>query len=648
MKIARLEIQGFKSFKDYQEFSFNINNGLYFVTGKNLEEINLGANGAGKSALFEAICWCLYGKTSTNLKAGNVVNWSDKGCAVALTFDNNDIIEREQNPNKLTINDSPITQEELEKHLSFLGFESFLYSTFISQFSSKFFDLSPADKMVVFSDIMAETLYPWELRSIKAKTKAEQTNIIIKNMEIDISRLQGSLNQLNNTDYSDQIKEFDRKKKEEIIKLKEYKKEINGQIIVIKESVKELMKEKIKLELKLKKIAVTDRSDERNKIKEKYNKIIDGIKLELEKIKNKQNEVTKYLFKNKAEYNILQKEKDKIQSVGGISTCPTCLQKVDKKLLKGKEEEIQRELIQLEKEYSHAKDTNNILNGDFAEMQKKSDDKRLEMDNKSDELQELIAKETKDRSELLTKMKVIQTTIDGHNNNLKSKTGQITRINNDMLSVEDRENDYLALEKKRKEDIIEVTKVINDNQTELELAKKEYDCFSYWIKGFREIRLLLMYDALKELEVSINNNLNKFGLSDWSISLDIDKSNKDGSIRKGFAVLINSPDHGDNTPLDCFSGGERQRLVLAGSIGLMDLIQSKRQIDMGIEIYDESSAWLSESGISDLVQILFDRAKENEKKIFLIDHKNLGSYGIFSGIISIVKDKTGSHIITAN
>lgn len=645
MKLVRLEIEGFKSFKEYQEFSFDRDNGLYFVTGDNKLEPNLGANGAGKSALFEAICWCLYGKTSTNIKANNIVNWDDKTCSVALTFDNDLIIQRDQNPNKLTINDNPVTQEELEKELGYIGFESFLYSTFISQFSSKFFDLSPADKMAVFSDIMAETLYPWELRSIQAKTRSEKIGVIIKDLEKEISKLNGALGHSNSIDYSQQIKGFEDRKKEALKEANDNLKILTENYRTSKSALAGCMKDKAKLEMESNKIKVPERGGGVDNIHSKYNEIFFQIESELSKVKDYKNKVTEKIFLNKAEYSTLQKEKEKLEGVSGISTCPTCLQKVDKKLLKDKSAEIQKKLLSLEKELSKLKDVLANWDNSSADFKKQL---AVENENKEKELAKLhkkIDKESKEKGELLVQIRVLSTTIDGLSKSIADFESRISQLKTNIQNIESTKNEYLELEEKRQADIKSFTDAIKDNEGLLGVAKREFDAFVYWVKGFKEIRLLLMLDALKELEISINNNLSKFGLADWSITLDIDKSNKDGSIRKGFSVLINSPDKID-TPLDTFSGGERQRLVLAGSIGLMDLIQSKRQVDFGIEIFDEASAWLSENGISDLVDILFQRSKENEKKLFLIDHKNLGSYGMFTGTINIVKDENGSHIFS--
>ena len=609
-KLIKVEVQGFKSFQSCQDFSFDIDNGLYFVTGDNQVETDLGANGAGKSALFEAICWGLYGKTSTNLKASNVVNWGSKKCQVALQFSEFTVL-RAQNPNALFINGDPVTQEELEKHLGGLGFESFLYSTFISQFSSKFFDLSPADKMVVFSDIMSETLKPWEDRSLQARVRAAQMDVTAKGMENTISKLQGNLEQLENTDYSKQIKEFEDSKKESLKKAKIRFGELVDNEKYLKIDLRKVMLERSKLQVSAKQFKSVISTGEYTKIK-------------------KDHETSKENYSAyKATYYALENDLEKMQGTIKTQTgiCPVCKQMVSVKHLKAEIDSCKKQMAVAERDFN-----------EYGMIVKKLGEKIFNFDK-------AIEKEKDKESEMKVHLRGLDLKVKTLTEKIEYAKVEIKRQEVNIEEIKAMKNNYLTLEKERQENLKKFKATIKDNEDLLGEAKKEYDAYTYWVGGFKSIRLLLLLDSLKELEISVNNNLNKLGLSDWSVKLDIDRETKSGTVRKGFSVLVCSPDNEDFVPMEVWSGGEMQRLKLAGSLGLMDLIQSKRQVDFGIEIFDEPTAWLSPVGISDLVQLLYDRAKENNKKLFLIDHKDLGSFGMFSGTINIVKDEKGSHIV---
>jgi DNA repair exonuclease SbcCD ATPase subunit len=301
-------------------------------------------------------------------------------------------------------------------------------------------------------------------------------------------------------------------------------------------------------------------------------------------------------------------------------------------------------LDEIENEFTDNEKQIEICNNELTKLKAKQDELIATQKNAISELQEIKRYREKEHGEILVKLRILETTNEGLVNNLKTLEANITKCEVTIVNIDTKENPYTTLEFKRQKDIKVLQQSIDELIKEYSVNKKDYDAYSYWVKGFKEIRLLLLYDSLKEFEISINNNLSKFGMEGWKIELDIDKENKSGTLRKGFTVLVQSPHNNGSVPFDCWSGGEGQRLRLAGTLGLMDLIQSKRQVDFGIEIFDESSAWLSDKGVSDLVQILFERAKDNNKTIFLIDHKGLGSYGSFTGEIKIIKDKKGSRI----
>jgi DNA repair exonuclease SbcCD ATPase subunit len=610
MRLSTIRLEGFKSFYEAQWFSFDTDNGLYFVTGENKADSEMGANGAGKSALFEAICWCLYGKTSTNLKAGNIVSWGSKRTWVELEFDNGTIVRRTQNPNLLTINKTIIDQEELEKYFGYLGFESFLYSTFISQFSSKFFDLSPADKMFVFSDIMSESLKPWEDRSLQAKTKATQVSEQMNGMLIELSKLRGKVEQLEDTDYSKQIKDFEEEKKLSLEKADIRLKELVEQESNFRANLKMFMRDRAKFQIEHKQFKSVISRKEYEELKDKREKARD------------MNSAYKAVYQ--ALVNDLEKMQGTVKNQSGI--CPVCKQMVSIKHLKNEIDSCKKQMARAELNSNDSEFGLRKLNEKILNFDKAIENEKKEISTREYELYSLDGK-VKNLTEKIDSIRV-----------------DIQRQEVNIRNIKAMKNNYVQMEKERKANIKSFESAIRDNKDLYEVARKEFDAYTYWVKGFKEIRLLLMVEALKEFEVSINNNLSKFGMGDWNVKLDIDQENKSGTIRKGFAVLVESPNHNGFVPFEVWSGGEGQRLRLAGTIGLMDLIQSKRQTDFGLEIFDEPTAWLSDKGIEDLLQILYYRAKEKEIKIFLIDHKQLSTFGGFHGIINIIKDEKGSHI----
>jgi len=77
-------------------------------------------------------------------------------------------------------------------------------------------------------------------------------------------------------------------------------------------------------------------------------------------------------------------------------------------------------------------------------------------------------------------------------------------------------------------------------------------------------------------------------------------------------------------------------------LGLSDFIKNRRSINTNLLILDEPTQFLSEDGIQDLLQLLKEKASLEGLKLFLIDHRDLNTSGLFDSVIKILKDKKGS------
>ena len=82
-----LSISNFLSFGDSVELDLS-NQGYTLVSGENQNPVdNAKSNGSGKSALWEAIAWCLTGETLRGIRS-DVINMHSGAnmCEVTLTF----------------------------------------------------------------------------------------------------------------------------------------------------------------------------------------------------------------------------------------------------------------------------------------------------------------------------------------------------------------------------------------------------------------------------------------------------------------------------------------------------------------------------------------------------------------------------------
>ena len=187
---------------------------------------------------------------------------------------------------------------------------------------------------------------------------------------------------------------------------------------------------------------------------------------------------------------------------------------------------------------------------------------------------------------------------------------------------------------------------LNDDRekqfAELEALVESEQASRYWVKGFKSVKLFAVSAALNELEAEVNNALDGLGLGGWSVEFDVDKENKNGNLSKGFFAFISGPDNLEPVKWEAWSGGESQRLRLAASLGLANMIRASKGLELPFEIWDEPSQWMSDSGITGLLDVLQRRARRLKRQIWLIDHRGLEHP--FDSVICVEKTHSGSTI----
>lgn len=613
MKLNKITIQGFRSFDSKQVFSF-FGNGFHYISGLNLLEPRLGRNGAGKSTIFEALCWVLYGKTSVNIKAGNIKNWkgdADK-CEVELFFEKHDkeySLYRSYKPNRLTIladeKITTVTQEEIESLIG-LNFQSFLFSVFVSQFSSKFFDLDPAPKLEVFSQTL--NLEKWITYSEEAAKKRKINEHLIFSSKTKVEKLQGKLEELNSQDYETKNNEWEEKRKDRIVDIENHHDKESVKIKTYRKDLK-------KFDDKIESINLFIKSTEKE---------IEIIIKPLGKLEKQIKKLTSELGGYTTGLRNVELELRKLNKVGVV--CSECKQVVNKI-------HIDKERKKTDNKLLLASDTlkksqlkyANLMNDQAVILAKEK-----QLDNivfqKEKELTQPTASAISFRALILTTETQIK--------NTKSKIQEVKKETNPY------EESYLKSKERKR---ILVREIRKDNKTILNLGLK-VDMYIYWQKAFKQIRLFVINEALGELEIQMNNSLSELGLEGWEIHLAVDRETKSGSISKGFTILIYSPINETLVPFECWSGGEAQRLKMAGTLAMADFIKSRTGEDWNIEAFDEPTAWLGKEGIEDMLEVLNSRSKNNKRPIYIIDHRDFETFGDFDSEIEVTKDKNGSRI----
>ena len=607
--------QGFKSFAKRETFTFPIESGFYFLTGDNKVEPELGANGAGKSTLWDLVCWILYGKTARGLKASDVKNWyTDDKCGGELEF----IIDetkykliRTWSPNtlKLAKGDEKLrtTKQEDIDELIGLDYDSFLYSILFGQFKDMFFDLEPSKKGALFSSILK--LDYWDNLSDKAKTQFHSLDAFAADYRGFISEHIGEIKGLEVLDFSSHIEKF---VKDQAFKESQLENEIKvseDDLNAIREEGKIATKEMTRCNrdyLELKEIIPEARAI--------FNEILDDI-----------NKIKRTKSKKEGEYTSVEKDLKKFRSVEHQGVCPYCTQEVSP-------QHIRDELYKLEVKLNERDAFMESANKEIAELDDQLQEANTEI--------QLIADDYESAKDEYTTCK---TQVQGLQREATRIARSVHLVKDEIEQLSKEANPYI----KKQQDLEERIKLLKDQiesyTSELTQTEQKAEAVKYWVKGFKEVRLFLISEVLTQLEVEVNNCLFQLGLKDWRIEFATDSENKSGALRKGFTVMIYSPYNEEPVNWKSWSGGESQRLRLAGSLGLANLILARNGVDAFIEIYDEPTQGLNDQGIQDLLETLNSRSRDLEKQIWIIDHRSL-EFGGFQDSYVATKTLEGTSI----
>jgi DNA repair exonuclease SbcCD ATPase subunit len=226
----------------------------------------------------------------------------------------------------------------------------------------------------------------------------------------------------------------------------------------------------------------------------------------------------------------------------------------------------------------------------------------------------------------------------------QSLKAQVTRLQDQLLDLRNQENPWKHVQSIKQFDLKAINIRLKGKREGLAYEEASYEATKFWIKGFKRIRLHIIEQTFRALEIEVNNSLTQLGMPDWQITFDIERENKSGGITKGFVVFIKSPHNKAPVRWENWSGGETQRLQLAGDLGLSNLIMTQAGLNNTVEFYDEPSTHLSQEGMLDLADLLHERALDEDKCIWIVDHTAITNFGDFKGVITAKKDNNGSSI----
>lgn len=612
IKFKYVSLKNFRSYKEITTFLFS----------KNSFNLIMGKNGHGKSSIFRALIWCLLGTDSEGIKGNNLKSWDNKGsCYVEVSFSVNRktyVLKRQQSPNRIVMNGKEVNQKDVDDLFDF-NIKLFSYMTVMSQFSGQFINATNAEKLDLFTKLLQ--LEKWNDYSEIAKNKTHEVSNELQRIFSEKERIEGKIEVLKDKNYDDLINEFE-------IKQFEIKEKLTDDAARLEEQLSRHIKDKTEA----KKIYEENKEKYINLTKDFDLQGLTSIQDEIAEISKRQYEITFYGKEKRKSINAVKEENDKVINKfkkSGNTTCKECNQVVTKehaiKQIKIIEIENNKKLSKLNEEIDSLIKEYNLNKPKQANLEQKEKEYNLTLK----EINELEAKIELNENETISLDKMIEEA------SLHIKKYR-DRYEN-QLKVE---NPYKKEKEKNELEISIYNKDYGLKQREYNELESKKNSFEFWIKAFKEIKLLITEESIDDFNLFCNNNLHKLGLEGWGIENSIDKVLKNKKIKKGFNTLITSIDNPNEVPLEVYSGGEIQRIKLALMLGLIDFLNNI--IKINIEVYDEPTQWLDDKGIEYLLNLLKERSNSN--CLYLIDHRNFKDSGYFDSVYEVLKINKESEI----
>lgn len=612
LELVSLKMVDFMAFVGVHEVRFNtVADGLHYVRGRNLAEPSLGSNGAAKSTIWHALTWCLFGRTVEGLRNPDIRSWQGKRASKVTVRvragGKRKRITRSTFPNRLRINGKDARQEQVEKLLG-LTYDLFVHTLLLGQEQPLFMDLAPGPMLQIFSDVLG--LSKWEERSARAADKARELGDKARNLETKLAAAGAAAETLEK-----QAKEVRRHR------------DSWDDDIAAERKALELDQAELRTKIGILERKVTDaelqedwQSTELRLQDGEFQKLYDGL-FKVRDALVAADERRRGLRRERARL------KEDLREASG-RTCPTCGQSLNgtdmgrrmakhRRKLSGTIDEVTEKLkkIGIKRLSRETKKWEGRIEGARGRVEKLKEDVRQ------------IKADLSLWKQGLNEAQVREHVVAGHLETLTKQTNPYSK-------------QLRAIRKNLEEANERAAECARQRRRLLARAGRA----EFWVKGFKDVRLHILTEVLEELQFAANSMLEDMGLVDWEMQFSIERETKSGGTRRGINVTVQAPNSKERVKWRAWSGGERQRLRLAGSLALSEVLLAHAGLSPDFEILDEPIQSLSEEGVTALREYLADRGRLLKRKIWYTDHHVVDGQ-VFASTLFVEKTAGGARFV---
>ena len=591
------------------------------VIGRNTDSVSCESNGSGKSAIFEAIAWCLYGMTLRGLPSRDVTRGGMGKCSVRIDFSITDegdrngdysvmrhqqdgkfgnSIELSREGESIAAKEKRDTQALIENILG-MDFQLFCESTILGQDAMCFANATDAEKKIILERVAQLNKFNGYLAEVVSRRN--EYNVTLGELGITLTTLNERKKNL--TDEKSRVQQaadqFESRKKERLEVL-------NGQLEGWERGAQDLEVLKKTL-LELSQVPIGE------SVREKKPDYDEALEMKIQANVGLA-KLSQQSLSIEDEQKSLERELLAIKDI-----CPTCERPFDEKsteaarqtvigkLKVNKEKAFKLEIDVREADEVVSKAGEKVLTSGEA-LSKAREEAQVRIESRQ-QLQGKIESATQAE----TQARTVRSQIDSEK---VARNPDLDRLAKIGVGLEQAEKDRVEAQQK------------------FDILQQDMKYFDFWIKGFGK-KGLRGY-VLDHVANSLNKYAAKYAeyLTDGEIRVEFSTQRRleSGEMTEDFSV------HGINQHgADVYKGnsvGERQRIDMAVALALQDLIRSRMGTGINLFVVDEAAANLDREGSERMLSLLTDMAKEG-REVFYVTHDS-EMQGLFTQQLEVVKE----------
>lgn len=638
IRLLDLVMEGFLSFRDEIELDLEPLEGKTVqIDGRNLDDTLAISNGAGKSNLLEAAAWLLFGKILKNNRyADEVIHKKSSGTWVSGNLEIDGVIYgifREKPRNKSTIlyvedgdqkelwadATTADKQVELEKLLGW-DFDAFRTAVMFGQDFRAFPDLKPSERSKLLSNLRGLEKFDISARKASARAGAleKDKNAVEGELAVLDGRL-GELSELAKTAEASQS-DFEQNRKAAIVRYQEEKKQVKAS-----KSEQQVRKAKEIAEAK----EMTEAAErEWEAAAEKYEEWnAEELEDMYQRAEGERTRISGQITFHKNVIVRLQKDRSKIEALEG--SCPTCGQDISSDHVESSLAEVESKLSKEQKLLSEAETELGKARERTQQIRDEKDQCQLAHNN----YQAALRKREAARHLLQSAERPAD---------YSQYDERIRRIDEKIAETKNSPNPWAEEKKKLRAKIKEIKTQQKDKKLRIAELEEEIRRYQFWKTGFKKIQLSAFDQIIDAFESAAQSALREY-TSDINIRFETERETKGGNVRDEFHIVIE--DGTGPISYELYSGGERQKVKLAVSLALADIVEERCGRAFNLIGFDEPNDGLDEAG-RDANFAAFQN-KANQGRIVLVTDHNAFFTDKFDHSI-IVEKKGGASRIVEN